>query len=213
MIVTTLVTGVASASFTVAVPAPAVLLGAMVKVTLPVASVVPEVADSVPAPPVVAAVENASGTPCCTGVIVAVSVRAAPPAVNVVALVVKEVNPVAAVELTAIVGPEYEAPLVPPSINAVVNDWVMAGDAAAERGPSREPNAKITENPGANDPPAHRTAVAVVAPEFVKVHPLAHVPAEAEMFQFAGATKVTEVIGKALDAGLATVTVNPEVTV
>ena len=99
-----LVTGVASASFTVAVPAPAVLLGAMVKVTLPVASVVPEVADSVPAPPVVAAVENANGTLCCTGEIVAVRVRADPPAVNVVELVTSDTL-VAAVEVTLSVGP------------------------------------------------------------------------------------------------------------
>jgi len=63
-IVTTLVTADGSASFAVAVPLPNVLLGAMVRVTLPVESVVPEVAESVPAPPVSAAVENASGTPC-----------------------------------------------------------------------------------------------------------------------------------------------------
>ena len=83
---------------------PNVLLGAMVTVTLPLESVVPEVAESVPAPPVPTAVENANGTLCCTGEIVAVRVRADPPAVNVVELVTSDTL-VAAVEVTLSVGP------------------------------------------------------------------------------------------------------------
>ena len=102
---------------------------------------------------------------------------------------------------------------MPPSINEVVNDWVIAGEAAGERGPSREPKAKFIENPGASEPPAQRTAVADVAPEFVAVHPVAQVAAVPVMFQFAGATKVIEVIGNALVDGLVTVTMNPAVTV
>ena len=87
-----------------AVPLPNVLLGAIVRVTLPAESVVPEVVESVPAPPVVAAVENANGTLCCTGEMVAVRVRADPPAVNVVELVTSDTL-VAAVEVTLSVGP------------------------------------------------------------------------------------------------------------
>ena len=64
VIVTVLVTVAARASFAEAVPAPNVLLGASVRVTLPVESVVPDLVETVPAPPVPAAVENASGTPC-----------------------------------------------------------------------------------------------------------------------------------------------------
>ncbi len=100
---------------------------------------------------------------------------------------------------------------MPPSINDVVNNWVIAGEVFGELGPSRPPSVKITENPGARDPPPQRTAVADAAPELVQVgHPDAHlaVPLLPVMFQFAGATKVTEVIGKALVAGLVTVTVN-----
>jgi len=105
VIVTTLVIGAGSASFAVAVPVPNVLLGASVNVTLPVEPVVPEVAESVPAPPgLPAAVEKANGTPCCTGAIVAVRVRAAPPAVNDVELETNDTL-VAAVEVTLIVGP------------------------------------------------------------------------------------------------------------
>lgn len=103
-IVTGLFTGDGSASFAVAVPVPRVLLGAMVTLTLPVESVVPEVAESVPAPPVPAAVENAIGTLCCMGLTVAVRVRAAPPAVNDVELETSETL-VAAVAVTLIVGP------------------------------------------------------------------------------------------------------------
>ena len=102
---------------------------------------------------------------------------------------------------------------MPPSINEVVNDWVIAGEAAGERGPSREPNFKSIENPGASEPPAQRTAVADVAPEFVAVHPVAQVAGVPVMFQFAGATKVIEVIGNALVDGLVTVIMNPAVTV
>ncbi len=71
----------------------------------------------------------------------------------------------------------------------------MAGEVFRELGPSRDPKARITENPGASDPPAQRTAVADVAPEFVAVHPVAQVAGVEVMFQFAGATKVIEVIG------------------
>ena len=74
----------------------------------------------------------------------------------------------------------------------------MAGEVFRDLGPSRPPNVKTTENPGASDPPPQRTAVADAAPELVQVgHPDAHfaVPLLPVMFQFAGATKVTEVIG------------------
>ena len=86
---------------------------------------------------------------------------------------------------------------MPPSINEVVNDWVIAGEVFTELGPSRPPNVKITENPGARDPPPQRTAVADAAPELVQVvHPDAHfeVALLPVMFQFVGATKVTEVM-------------------
>jgi len=104
VIVTVLVTGAARASFAEAVPVPSVLLGESVTVTLPVESVVPELVESVPAPPVPAAVENAIGTLCCMGLTVAVRVRAAPPAVNDVELETSETL-VAAVAVTLIVGP------------------------------------------------------------------------------------------------------------
>ena len=104
VIVSMLVTGVASLSFAEAVPVPAVLLGVSVRTTLPVESVLPEVIESVPAPPVPAAVEKVNGTLCCTGLTVAVSVRGAPPAVNASELEVITTL-VAAVEVTLMPGP------------------------------------------------------------------------------------------------------------